>query len=557
MTGKRENKLRILTGPHPKTVREAADAAIAYHRTTTGRHAAARRAIAGIGKEFHERAGTQMPQVANSIDVLDHPVFVVEAAHQPNVFPFLGTFKKLVLAHYAAEALRTETTEPVVEVFGIVDQDFANRAVFRRALLPDILSKDGVLTLRSGVSKDDRRPMCALDPPDPQVLAKWEETLVHWLRRSIHELEGITRRIYGKPIIDPDSKRKVKANLDNIRHLVRECADRARTFSEFNAFFISQIVNRMFGYPTVFYEYSRLEADLTPQFAWLLSIRRRYVSSFNLHWRTVADQDIELNFPMVTDDHTPFWLHCECKAKAPIWTSDEEGKIRSRASCSACGKESTYDFGQLEKPSIEEVAHRVSSRAVSRYLLSHLALGADLYVSGLGAIGFGMVARGVALDLGMPLPPFVVWPSRDHYVGIGQALAWMTTSYQPCQSHYEFGQHAAKLEQNIRKLQTGLKELREKLGTIEPSRDSASREANARQVRLRRTELLRTQRKLRDSRAAMRALGLVPSILDLAVNSDMKVVESEWGRHLREKALTEVATPTTVMSDRLFMQVPP
>lgn len=369
-------------------------------------------------EEFHKKAGTYSNTIQETIEDLSNPnALVVEVAHQPNIFPYIGYFKKIVLGHEIAEKIRGQVNFPVVELFGIVDQDFACPKWFRTTYLPDINAKEGHLVLKAPVSKDSIDAMYSIEKPSQEHVNKWKGAIETWLTNNARVLNRLTREIDGNLALGGREMAVYRERMNKLFQLIDECTIISQSLTEFNSFFISKLVNSIWKYPMLFYEYHTTQNCFLDDYLYLTKEFEKYNTSFNNYYEYLCNNNISLNFTRSDITQAPFWIHCDCGAKleANIKTANYL-KIIS-LECKKC-----------KNPAIEINLKdlswgKISPRAAARPIVIASGLKPSIFVSGLGATGFEMISRGIANDFDIKLPPYVIWHKKDNYAGIAQEVA--------------------------------------------------------------------------------------------------------------------------------------
>lgn len=421
---RRENIFPELTGPVIHSLEEAVESCLKYyydHQVST--HVLDVRIRIGTQMAaFHKKAGTFSDKIKKSIEDMSKPeTLVVEVAHQPNIFPYAGFFKKIVLGHVIAEKIRAQADFPVVELFGIVDQDFANPKWFRNTYLPDINAKDGLLVLSAPVSRKSIDAMYAIEKPSTELVNKWKSALETWLINNARILNRLSRVVQGDIPLDSANMSVFRGRLKKLFVLMDDCANLSGTLTEFNSFFLSKLVNSIWNYPMLFYEYHATQHCFKDDYEFLTNHFEVYDQQFRYYYNFVVGNGISLNFKEPTKNCVPFWLHCDCGAKVDVTVSSNQPKdiILCKQECPKCKKESSVI-------ALDDIMNIVSPRAVSRPIIVSIGIQPSIFVSGLDATGFELISRGIATDLNINLPPYVIWQVKDNYTGIAQAVADLT-----------------------------------------------------------------------------------------------------------------------------------
>ena len=498
--GKQENTLAKLTGPIATNLKEAVDIAIqSYSKISINNHTHAnRKKIAKIAEIFHKRANTLTPKVKQSLELLmDKDAVVIEAAHQPVIFPYSGTMIKPVLAHVIAESMRKEGL-PVVELFGLLDTDDIKTGWHRRTHLPDMNSKDGILVIRKNVASK-KLIFNAVHVPDTKEITEWKDMLVNWVKRN----KKAINRIAGEEVINGGEEKIFFERIKEIFSLWKEVQARADNYGFFNSIFLTQLINNYWDYPTLFILYSSSIAIFEKEIEMLIENGNRYAECYNKH-RKAIKKHLTINFTEIKQNHVPFWYVCNCGVKVRL--SKENGTLNG--SCEDCGMKIVRDIHE-----IGDYSKELSPQAVSRHLVFFEGLKPTLYVSGWGAMPFSLVARGIAGDFNIYFPPIIPFRVNERYEGIGHL--------KPLFELKQRGLSPLKIEKEIACLVIEANKLREE-----------ERYKNYKEVK----------KELRDLNAIKNALNCHPSILDYWINFGIIKTRDNWEEFIKARNFWDQAT---------------
>ena len=440
MSGTREadDELSELTGPIIRTVDEGVRLAVEYYENNKVSKAIldARKCTASAMLDFHKKADIYDETIEVELKKFqEHDALVIEVAHQPNIFPYSGYYKKLILGKILKDKLEAKLDVPVVLTFGFHDQDFANPKWFRRTELPDLYSQDGVLGLKLPVSRRSKKVMYAVPAPDDKQLSSWKTVLENWLTNNIRRFNKMVKGNHAMVgleegfMIDKDRSNMIRGRMRRVYELMEESQKAADTITEFNAFFTAKLACRYWQYPYLFYEYHSVQkcySDEWKSFIGSGELLNQYAKKFADSYRKVTDHDITFDFNMPSADQAPFWYQCECGGKLEVTfdiPSDSEEPKFNYELCPECGKKVEES---LSSPDNVEIGELISPRAVYRPILITNALRPSIFVSGLAAQGFHMISRGIAGELDVKLPPYIIWPGGDEYRSLAKMVAELT-----------------------------------------------------------------------------------------------------------------------------------
>ena len=496
-----------------------------------------RKQLAKWIRNFHQECGTLTPNLEASIRNLEEAsCLVLMTAHQPNLFAYSGVLRKATLNHVLAKKLSERLGVPVVSFFGVADQDFTDDRWVRTAQLPDVEKRNGVFELR--FNAPERMLLNRVGKPSKQVLDSWENEIRNWIEKQSSTIERETQ--FSNLELDTRKADLVK-NFEAFWELVQKAYDDAETYSDFNAFVTSRIVNEVWEYDTLFSRFSECQQIFGKEFSNLLGQFDNYsnclkesLNSENRLKGGVFDQEFET---------IPFWYHCGCGSKTRLTAEYETNSLVGRGSCLRCGKEYYVDFQSKSDPQISEVASQISARSLSMPLVFFHGLAVACYVGGVDGEEYLMQAEYVAERLGLNFSPVVVWRPKDIYLGIGQLNALICfkrisgisdfSQYEEIEAEYK--SKVCKIDEKIREIELQKANVLANSKMNKRERIQNLKDLAGKQDQLRRATqysvLMHNVRLLENVRFVM---NLYPCIVDYAVNIGLKETSERWITFLRE-----------------------
>lgn len=426
-TAKKSIRLKIII---PRTTSEATRVCAKFHRSNFSSAnkniLSKRRKYARLSEEFHRKADTLTPAVKQTLeDLQEEDTLLLESGHQPNPFPYARTMRKPIMLHAIGSRIREQDIS-VAEVFGFHDQDFASARWFRRTFLPNFFGRGGALYISAQISAKDERAAYAVRKPSSQIVEKWKKDIEQLYQRHLKFLGALIKEGPKKNSVNQTVRPVITLRVKQLHDLIDECHYKAETYTEFNEYFFSKLVNDFWGLPTAFTEYSKTERLFKNELEHILRHRTLYVKSFNEAWDFLKKEGAKLKFGKVDEDHVPFWYICtHCKGKVPLRGLEDKPLI-VEGECHVCGQRYLFSLGDHDNPDLSQIINQISARAASRHLVFFSGLGVSTFVSGTGAMYYNTVARHIANKMKLPFPPVVFWSSRDKYLGISQATAFLT-----------------------------------------------------------------------------------------------------------------------------------
>jgi hypothetical protein len=539
-------------------------------------------------KKFHSEAGTMTADVSNSITLLNDPstkLFV--SIHQPNLFAYGGIFKKIVLlqtlkneVEKKEEANKQQEEEPqrrqkgkedrsskkIVNLFLIVDHDFMDGWV-RLAQLPSVKHSLGRLELRLPVSTSNKWQMASNMPiPGQTVLNYWRKQITSWIRKN--SASSIVSSAYNKS--------NMRDNFEQFWQNVELSYSKAKSYSDFNSFLMSEIVNTIWGYDTLFVRLTDISSVFEDGFRYLISNFDKYSDALRKAESMFLRHGIDTGVSASTYLNAPVWLHCECGSKASVKIYEKElllplrqeqqrqqrGQERSgetgevqeerrerqqqkpkqkeelqkqiilKGTCISCKRDLQVNLGNkhtLELLKQEQILHQLSPRAIPILLLLSKDLGVTCYVSGTGGSMDYTLVGGIAFkELSINMPSLtLIWPSRDIYYGIGQLealeLVQLTKQYDVIPYLESLKQKNAEYEGKIKPL---IEERNRKVKAGESIQTLLLDLFNLKEEQRKIRRLIKITYKVKN------AVEMSPCFVDYAVNFGMANIETQWREHL-------------------------
>jgi hypothetical protein len=484
-------------------------------------------------RQFHNQANTLSPGVNNSIGLLDDPFSkILVSIHQPNLFAYGGVYKKIILLETLRSMAESRNADAkLINLFLIIDHDFLEDMWIRMAQLPSIRHKSGILEIRTPVSNSKRWQMvCNSAPPPENILDFWKRQIKLWIRNA-------STGSFDKSIL-----------LRNFDHLWCEVEDAfaiSKSYADFNAFFQSKVVNKIWGYKTLFVRLSDISPVFNKGFEFLLSNYDKYSTAVENAERYFIQHNISTGVSSTAYLNAPVWIHCKCGSKASAKVLKVDRGIIIRGKCMSCKSDLQIGFENTQELRFsEDVVQKVSPRAIPILLLLSRELGIGYYASGTGgSVGYSIVGSLIFDELSIKIPITVVWPSEDRYIGFGQSEALETVQMK---SKVEVVSYLQKLRaedlsrgKEIRPL---LKERNRLIEEGQPIGGVLSQLFSIKEQQRKIHSLIKVVEKVKNS------LQIKPCFLDYGINFGIRDIELQWRQSLIENdnlMLPSVLQPKT------------
>ena len=468
-------------------------------------------------RRFHTAANTLTPAVNSAIGLLSDPSSkLLVSIHQPNLFAYGGVYKKIVLL----ETLKglAESKKPnskLVNLFLIVDHDFLDDIWMRTAQLPSIRNKGGVLEIRTPVSNTKRWQMvCNTPPPHKQILESWRKQLKLWIKNA-------ATNNFDKSVL--------LRNFEALWTDVEGAFIRSKSYSDFNAFFQSRVVNGIWGYKTLFVRLSDISPVFDKGFEFLLSGYDKYSRAVENAEKYFLERNISTGVSSTAYLNAPVWIHCKCGSKASAKVREDKVGIILRGKCMSCKSDLQIDFENTKGLKLsKEVIHKVSPRAIPILLLLSKELGIGCYASGTGgSVGYTIVGSLIFKELSIKMPLTVVWPADDMYVGLGQseALEYLQLRQRSDVIDYLRTLRAEDFAMS-REIRPMLEERNLLVNEGQPIDEILSKLFKLKERQRKIHSMIKVVEKVRNS------LQIKPCFLDYGINFGVKNTEANWRNNL-------------------------
>ncbi len=467
---------------------------------------------------YHLEAETMTANVLNNINLLNEPnTQLLVSIHQPNLFPYGGIFKKIILLEALKNTIEKSNEEKkFINLFIIVDHDFMDEYWVRNAELPSVYHSLGILTLRMPVDKSKRWLMIKNMPlPTRTILEDWKQQISSWLIKN--------SSMYLSSKVD---KMSVLNNFEDFWKEVEYSYSNAKSYSDLNSFLMSSIINKMWNYGTLFVRFSDLSPVFEDGIKYLILNYEKYSEILRKSESMFKFNGIDMGISPSVYENAPLWLHCKCgsKASTKIYKNQNE-KIFLEGKCKSCKKDLHLDIGTKNDIALSsDILQNLSLRAIPSLLLYSRDLGINCYASGVAGIKYIIFGSRLFEELSINMPLIMIWPSRDVYYGIGQKEALKTlrlAKYSDINTYLELlKQKNLEYEKKIQPL------LDEQQGRLKVN------ESIPQQLRQDFSNLKEEQRKIRQqikvTEKVKNTTDLRPCFIDYAVNFGIKNIGIQW-----------------------------
>jgi hypothetical protein len=469
--------------------------------------------------KFHSEAGTLTKSVSNkiaSLSIRNTEIFV--STHQPNLFPYAGILKKIVLMHALKDSAESvNRINSGIDLFVILDHDFVDELWVHLAQMPSVWNSSGRLEIRLPVSQSARRKMIYSIPlPGKPIFDSWKNQVKRWIIKCTSSNSAL--------------RSHVAANFEKYWSMVEQSISNSKTYGDFNSFLMSQTVNRMWEYDTLFVRLSDMPSVFEEGYKYLIANYSIYSQTLRNTKNIFTNYGVKTNVSSTSFDYFPLWLHCNCGSKAPTKIVKNQKSITLLGTCLSCKKQLAAKVGSNGKAKIsKEILQYLSPRAISLILLLSRDLGITCYCSGLGAIDYMICAKAILDIFSVKRPLIVFWPSKDIYNGIAQtqAIELLNKAHANADHPLQGLEKLKEKEVRTQRLIYGLIAERNRRGKKGEPLDSVLDNL----FRLK-TQQRNIRNVLRLAEKCIRALKVSPCFIDYAVNIGINGIEPRWRKSL-------------------------
>ena len=267
-------------------------------------------------EKFHKEFGTLTGKVKEKIFSLrkEDPILLLMTAHQPNLFPYSGVIRKATLNFVLGKELERKLGVQVVNFFGIADQDFTDDRWVKNTIIPAMDRRDGILTLN--IDLPQMKMLKDVSKPSKKVLDNWKDMIEKWLHNTTRSINAFYKKqsFSNWDLIEST----LHENFEKFWNMVEESSENVTTYSDFNTFIITKIVNEIWGYDTLFARFSECQKIFTKEFNYLIHRFNDYSNSLKNVIEILTENKVRSGVSKNEPDYLPFWYHCDCGGKARL-----------------------------------------------------------------------------------------------------------------------------------------------------------------------------------------------------------------------------------------------
>lgn len=357
---------------------------------------------------FHERANTLSKSVIKNIDCIKSGSPRIRLSHQIDIFFSMGILGQFILLNQIQQKL-SQHGVPTGSIYVAIDYDRAEDSRFRVAHFPDVKRRDGFIPLTGAVKKElFNKPMGSIPKPPAELVKSW----LFMIQSSINENISILRKMN----VFEQKRNMINNHFCELQDIIWESYSKANSFTDFNAFLISKIVNNMWNLPIAFVYGSELQPLMKDGYEQLFD-RYDLINSFAKEAKDYfANYGVHLKG--ITEGNTSkflLWYNCpKCFERLELKLTEGQN-IFVESTCPDCQSKYKFQLGTRLKPELSAISDRMSARIILDNILDTASLG---FVGGSGYIGQAdhlVLTNYVAKKLGMSISPQCIFIPNGLY----------------------------------------------------------------------------------------------------------------------------------------------
>lgn len=500
-----------------------------------------RRQLAYYIIKFHSDSKTLTPAIKEKISAIrEESTILIMAAHQPNLFPYSGVLRKATLLSVLQKELEQQLGVEVVSYFGIADQDFADDRWVKSSILPSITRREGIFTLNTDLP--EKITLNNLQKPSQDTMKIWKKDIKTWLQGST---SSIKRFCLSNDVKDWSSIENIfQNNYELFWGMVEEAYESAITYSDFNSYVMSKIVNDVWQYDTLFSRFSESQKIFSNEFNFLLTNINDYSNSLKEVIQEIYYYQNSGGVSQIEPEYLPFWYHCDCGSKVRLKLRIIDNYLIGHGSCLKCNKEYDINLGRKDHPDISAISSNISAKAIPMILIYSKGLDLLCYVGGVGGKEYLHEADHVAKKMNINLPTIGYWRPHDLFISIDKLEALF--EFERICGNYKINEWKNEinlLKSKIQSINYELSILEIKKNSIIKNRENGhvdaikfkeaikivSDEINNRRKN---SNLNVLQYNLRELNNIPFVFTCIPSIISYAINIGLKETSDQWVNYL-------------------------
>ncbi len=376
-----------------------------------------RAALRAVSQRFHERAGTLTDNLIHNLDRFVQGAPVLRVAHTPDHFAYAAVYAEFIFLDVVAQDWEKRGHVAPCQLLFLVDCDDVADWRLHSTRFPDVDHEKGYLRLATPISEESYGQVIYSAPkPAAQTVKEWFTVLEAAITQNLKVLYrgGIAQRERGE----------IQSRLGLVEQEVWAAYRRASNLAEFNAFFLSRVLNGLWNIPVAIFPLSQVASLLIGCYEYLLQHYPEMVECSDrvvslLQARKIAvRQNLRLNIKGF-----PLWYICpDCSTRVPV-ESMSPPRLDLIGQCPRCRVVYRLDLGTYTAPRLEPVRDRIVPKVLFDTMTDLIGWRMVGGVSYAGSAEHVLTNSLIAQEMGWPVPPETLIRPRSIYYGLAEARA--------------------------------------------------------------------------------------------------------------------------------------
>jgi len=281
-----------------------------------------------------------------------------------------------------------------------------------------------------------QNPMWSIAKPERATVEKWVWNLYSLTRQDLKSLvrENSSTELVQQESINEKEYGFLEKNIEILENLIWTAFERADTLVEFNAFFLSYIVNIYWELPVAFVFGSKLQSSMLQGYEFLIERWQEILTQAQKSLKYFQDHEVLIKSSIVRASPSvlPIWIACSgkhngaaCHRRLPLYVVSDSQLI-AYSHCGNCGADYRFDLGTYKKVQLEPLLdYHIAPRILMDNLLDAVSLGITGGVGYAGQAEHMLLTNYIASNIadGWEMPPHILSQPKGFYYGATECRA--------------------------------------------------------------------------------------------------------------------------------------
>lgn len=370
--------------------------------------------IASISKDFHRKAGT-IDSVIDTINLIASDAPKLRIAHTPDMFAYLGVYTQFIFLDIVSRQLSTTTGKPVCTLMFLVDHESIQDKRLRASNLPDVDRDHGSLKIKYPLNESlYYKSNFSVEQPTKEIIDQWVTELDRYI--------GFNLSVLRKNNAQPKHVGTIfRDRLEFIRSELIESSERAENLAEFNAIFLSRIINNYWKIPVAIIPVTKTAKYFSKCYEYLITIYPQLVETSLKAIHNLRGNGVDIKENLILKSNSfPLWFICpKCNTRVQLWImSNSQLKLEGR--CIGCSNDYRFDLGSYSKPNLNPLLENIAPKVLFDELTDILGWQVRGGTSYIGSAEHIIVNSMIAKESGLKVPPEAIWRPRGAMFGFAE-----------------------------------------------------------------------------------------------------------------------------------------